>query len=240
MPRGWFLCCGVRSTVDVRQIRKRYVISIDDTDLHSHAFVTSVEYLSPKCGGIRLYVAAAALTADQVQKRQIKGIRSGPGIECETHGRVHIDVNLVERDLPCVERIDAVSDGILCRQFNVAAISLAGPFEQIDGKIASYFCDAAAVPVPELSVFIEEGDGTPFTLSGQKLGTLDGFGQLKNSLKIAVTELAEDAAQLGEELRSEFAIFRRRNLTFALGREARGDKQHAQENNAYAPAGPPF
>jgi hypothetical protein len=172
---------------------------------------------------------AVALAADEVQKRQIKGVCPGPGIECEAYGCVHIDVNLSEWNLPCVERIDAVSDGILCRQFNVAAISLAGSFEQIDGKIGSYLRNIAAVPVSKFSVLIEEGDGTPFSLPGKEFGTLDGFGQLKNPLKIPVPELSEDTAQLSKELRSELTVFRRGDLPFALGREARGDKEHAQE-----------
>src|SRR4029079_2395995 len=77
---------------------------------------------------------AATLATNQIKKRKVPCICPGSGIEGETHRRVHIDVNLVEWNLSRIEGVDAVSHGIFCCEFDVATISLACPFEEIDGK----------------------------------------------------------------------------------------------------------
>jgi len=99
-------------------------------------------------------------------------------------------------------------------------LSTAGTSEDIDGEIGTHFIEVLSMPGTERTPLIEKGHFTPLAFAGNKLGTADGFGELKYAIEIVVAELSENAAELIEESGSEnAAIVGRRDLPLTLRRE---------------------
>jgi hypothetical protein len=57
-------------------------------------------------------------------------------------------------------------------------------FENENRGICFDFVEVSAVPVPEVTVFVEKGNRAPFTFIVYKLGTLNGLSAVKYPLQV--------------------------------------------------------
>ncbi|PYS07446.1 MAG: hypothetical protein DMG12_00375 [Acidobacteria bacterium] len=100
-------------------------------------------------------------------------------------------------------------------------------------KIAFYFIEAAAVPVSEFALFIEKCDCPPLALVVDEFGALDRLGPVKSTLKVRISESAEDATQLNEKPPVIPWSFRSLDIVLKLGRNAGcGEQTNNREKNA--------
>jgi hypothetical protein len=150
-------------------------------------------------GRIETVKALAIALADQKKIRKLKSVSLRRHIKCYPDRRILVDGHLIQADALFVESVNTFRYGKPRRELHRTMLAPANAFKGENSEIGFYFVEIAAVPISQFTFFVEKCDCPPFTLVVDQFRTLNRLGIFENSLKVGVSESAEDAPQLNEE-----------------------------------------